>query len=205
MVSWIRVGGVACKSTGRDSKVTGPVSPPASRDPARPPNRRPDHAHFFEDTRFDMMESMKRLVIASIPLLFLAAAEAQDLADGPGKDTFVKICSACHDAAVVVTMHNSKDDWQATVDDMKGRGAEGSDDEFKAIIGYLAKYQGPEVNVNKATAKDLETQLEITTSEATAIVKYRQDKGDFKEWADLQKVADLDIKKIEPLKGRITF
>ena len=117
----------------------------------------------------------------------------------------MKICSACHDAAVVVTMHNSKDDWQATVDDMKGRGAEGSDDEFKAIIGYLAKYQGPEVNVNKATAKDLETQLEITTSEATAIVKYRQDKGDFKEWADLQKVADLDIKKIEPLKGRITF
>jgi competence protein ComEA len=152
-----------------------------------------------------MMESMKRLVIASIPLLFLAAARAQDLADGPGKDTFVKICSACHDAAVVVTMHNSKDDWQATVDDMKGRGAEGSDDDFKAIIGYLAKYQGPEVNVNKATAKDLETQLEITTSEATAIVKYRQDKGDFKEWADLQKVAALDIKKIEPLKGRITF
>lgn len=205
MVSWIRVGGVACKSTGRDSRVTGPGSRRRLSIPLALPNRRPDHARFFEDTRFDMMESMKRLVVASIPLLFLAAAQAQDLADGPGKDTFVKICSACHDAAVVVTMHNSKDDWQATVDDMKGRGAEGSDDDFKTIIGYLAKYQGPEVNVNKATAKDLETQLEITTSEATAIVKYRQDKGDFKEWADLQKVADLDIKKIEPLKGRITF
>ena len=89
MVSWIRVGGVACKSTGRASRVTGPVSP-ASRDPARPQTGGQTTLTFSKDTRFDMMESMKRLVIASIPLLFLAAARAQDLADGPGKDTFVK-------------------------------------------------------------------------------------------------------------------
>lgn len=99
------------------------------------------------------MESMKRLVILSIPLLFLAAAQAQDLPDGPGKDTFLKVCGSCHDAGVVVTMHNGKDDWQTTVDDMKGRGADASDDDFKTIVKYLAKYQGPEVNVNKAAAK----------------------------------------------------
>lgn len=151
------------------------------------------------------MESMKRLVILSIPLLFLAAAQAQDLPDGPGKDTFLKVCGSCHDAGVVVTMHNGKDDWQTTVDDMKGRGADASDDDFKTIVKYLAKYQGPEVNVNKAAAKDLQTQLEISDTEAQAIVQYRTANGDFKAYADLQKVTGLDTKKLDPLKGRIVF
>ena len=148
---------------------------------------------------------MKRLVLASIPLFFLAAAQAQDLPEGKGKDTYMKICGACHDAGVVITMHQTKDDWQSVVDDMKGRGADGSDDDFKTIVSYLGKFQGPEVNVNKATAKDLETQLEITSAEAAAIVKYRTDKGNFKGWADLQSVAGVDAKKLEPLKGRIVY
>jgi len=116
-----------------------------------------------------------------------------------------KICGACHDAGVVVTMHQSKDDWQATVDDMKGRGADGSDADFKTIVDYLTKYQGPEVNVNKASADDLQKQLDLSADEAGAIVKARQANGDFKSWDDLQKVSGLDAKKLEPLKGRIVY
>ena len=148
---------------------------------------------------------MNKIVLASFSLLFLAAAQAQDLPEGKGKDTFAKICGACHDAGVVVTMHQSRDDWQATVDDMKGRGADGSDADFKTILDYLSKYQGPEVNVNKASADDLQKQLEVTAAEAAAIVKTRTDKGDFKSWDDLAKVSGLDAKKIEPLKGRIVY
>jgi len=102
-------------------------------------------------------------------------------------------------------MHQSKDDWQATVDDMKGRGADGSDADFKTIVDYLAKYQGPEVNVNKASADDIQKQLDLTAAEAAAIVKYRQDKGDFKGWDDVQKVSGVDMKKLEPLKGRLVY
>lgn len=152
-----------------------------------------------------MMNIMKRLVLASLPLLFVALAQAQDVPEGPGKDTFLKVCGACHDAGVVVTMHQSKDDWQATVDDMKGRGADGSDADFKAIVDYLAKYQGPEVNVNKASADDLQKQLGLTADEAAAMVKYRTDKGDFKGWDDVQKVSGVDMKKLEPLKGRLVY
>ena len=151
------------------------------------------------------MENMKKLVLASVALFAFTAAQAQDLPDGKGKDTFVKVCGACHDAGVVVTMHNSKPDWQTTVDDMKGRGADASDDDFKTIVEYLAKYQGPEVNVNKASAQDLQTNLDLTAAEAAAIVKYRTDKGDFKSYADVQKVSGVDMKKLEPLKGRLTF
>src|SRR5579871_5793813 len=98
-----------------------------------------------DSAKFAIMDSMNKLVFASFSVLFLAVVQAQDLPDGPGKDTFQKVCSACHDASVVVTMHQAKDDWQATIDDMKGRGADGSDADFKTILGYLAKYQGPEV------------------------------------------------------------
>jgi competence protein ComEA len=152
-----------------------------------------------------MMNIMNKLVLASFSLLVLAAAQAQDLPEGKGKDTFLKICGACHDAGVVVTMFLSKDDWQSTVDDMKGRGADGSDADFKTIVDYLSKYQGPQVNVNKATADDLQKQLDLSADEAAAIVKYRQDNGDFKGWDDLQKVSGLDAKKLDPLKGRILY
>jgi len=69
----------------------------------------------------------------------------------------------------------------------------------------VAKYFGPMVEVNKAAAKELQTELEITAKEAEAIVQYRKDKGNFKDWADLGKVSGLDMKKLEPLKNRITF
>jgi competence protein ComEA len=88
---------------------------------------------------------------------------------------------------------------------MKGRGADASDDDFKTIVDYLAKYQGPEVNMNKATAQDLQSNLDLTAAEAAAIVKYRTDNGTFKTFADVQKVSGVDAKKLEPLKGRLTF
>ena len=89
-----------------------------------------------------------------------------------------------------------------------GASAQGTDAQFNAILTYLVKNFGPEVskiNINKAPAKDLETQLEITAKEAEAIVKYRDEKGAFKEVDDLKKVPDLDFKKIEAKKDRLAF
>ena len=102
-------------------------------------------------------------------------------------------------------MRLHKPDWQDVVNSMKTRGADGTDADFKTIVDYLAKFMGDSVNVNKAPAKDLATELDITSQEAEAIVQHRKDKGDFKAFADLEKVAGLDIKKIEPLKTRIAF
>ena len=151
------------------------------------------------------MKIMMKIALASLSVLFIVTAQAQDLPDGKGKDTFVKVCSACHDAGVVATMFQSKDDWQATIDDMKGRGADGSDADFKTIVDYLTKYQGPQVNVNKASADDLQKQLDLTSDEAAALVKARQANGDFKGWDDLQKVSGVDVAKLTPLKGRIIY
>jgi competence ComEA-like helix-hairpin-helix protein len=59
--------------------------------------------------------------------------------------------------------------------------------------------------VNQAPAKELANNLVITTDEAAAIVKYRTDNGNFKDYSDLSKVQGLDIKKLDPIKSRIKF
>jgi competence ComEA-like helix-hairpin-helix protein len=148
---------------------------------------------------------MRRLFLAIAPLLFLPMAHADDLPPGKGKEITDRVCGGCHEAGVVNKYRNSKDDWQSIAEDMKSRGADGSEDDFKSIVAYLTHFFGPEVNVNKAAAKEIQTQLEITVREAEAIVKYRQDKGNFKAVADLRSVPGLDMTKIEPIQQRIVF
>lgn len=145
--------------------------------------------------------------LLALPLLycFTAQAQEQELPDAKGKDIYENICGACHGTDVVLKIRTTKDKWKATVDEMASRGAEGTDEQLDTIIDYLARCFGPNVNVNKAEAKDIQSQLDVTPDEAGAIVKFRQDKGDFKTLADLKNVPGLDFKKIEPLRYRITF
>ena len=145
------------------------------------------------------------LVLAPALSLFLIPAHGQGLPEGPGKSVFENTCGGCHGADIVIGQTGTRDVWQDTVDSMRGRGALGSDEDFKTIVSYLTKYFGVTVNVNQAPAKDLATNLDLTTAEADAIVKTRTDKGNFKDWADLAKVQGLDIKKLEPIKSRIKF
>jgi competence protein ComEA len=143
-------------------------------------------------------------------ILALAAAPgfAQQLPDGPGKATTEQICGNCHGVDVLVGHRQSRDEWTATIQKMIESGAEGTPDQFKDILEYLTKNFGPSapaINVNKATAAELETGLSLTAKEAAAIVKYRTDKGDFKTVDDLKKVPDLDFKKIDAQKARLQF
>ena len=148
---------------------------------------------------------MKRLLPVFLPLLLVSAASAQDFPKGPGEADFEKVCGGCHGADVVFTMHNSEGLWKDIVGDMVTRGADANEETVKTIVGYLAKYFGPAIEVNKAPATQLATDLGVTSQEADAIVKYRTDKGNFKAWDDLSKVPGLDAKKIEPLKNRLTY
>jgi competence protein ComEA len=61
------------------------------------------------------------------------------------------------------------------------------------------------INVNKATAKDLENALRIPEKQAAAIIHQREEKGDFKSVDDLIKVPGVDASKIEANKKRLAF
>ena len=89
--------------------------------------------------------------LAAILTAFLLAAPIRaqdDLPDGAGKDVVVKVCTVCHDTARIVSKKWSKAEWNDLVDKMAARGAMASDEEFDAIVTYLAKNFGPSEKSN---------------------------------------------------------
>ena len=135
------------------------------------------------------------------------------LPDGPGRETVIKICGACHGVDIAVSRRESPEGWNAIILKMIKRGAEGTDDEFGDIVDYLAAHYPKtedsdstgKIAVNTATAKELENAFGITGKEASAIVRHRDDKGKFKSFGDLTKVPGLDAAKLEAKKDAIVF
>lgn len=141
--------------------------------------------------------------------LALAGAAFADIPPGPGHDETMKVCGKCHSAEQAASLRQSRSGWEETVSKMVNMGAEGSDDEFEAVLTYLTKNFGPEsakpVNVNKATPVEIESVLGLTRAESAAIVQYRTDKGNFKSLDDLKSVPGVDAAKIEKKKSLVTF
>jgi competence protein ComEA len=138
--------------------------------------------------------------------LVLTFAKAQEkLPKGPGRETLLRVCGACHSAENVAGLAKTREEWGALVGEMAADGAQGTDDEFNEIVDYLAAHFPKTINVNKATVTDLATVLELSAKEAEAIVQYREEKGSFKSVEDVEKVPGIDAKKIEAKKDRLTF
>jgi competence protein ComEA len=157
---------------------------------------------------------------------------AAAMPDGAGKPIVQRACSACHALTVVTSKHASQKEWDQVVNQMVSRGADLTDDEIDTVIEYLAKNYGPldqgtapstdaatapsdtaappatdtaPVNVNKASAQELESSLRLEKSEAEALVKYREQNGNFKTWHDVAAVPGISAAKIEGMQKRITF
>jgi competence protein ComEA len=132
------------------------------------------------------------------------------LPDGPGKATTQKVCGSCHGAELVLGRQDDREGWGTLVNDMIERGAKGTDDEFYEVVDYLStnfSKTSPviKINVNKATAKDLEGALRLPAKQAAAIVHQREEKGDFKSIDDLKKVPGIDAGKMEANKNRLEY
>ena len=99
----------------------------------------------------------------------------------------------------------SKSQWAETIDTMKSDGAKGSDEELKAVIGYLTTHFGVQVKINKATARQIDDALVLAVGQAEAIVKYRDDHGPFTDWPSLMRVPGLDEKQLDEQRGNVAF
>lgn len=145
-------------------------------------------------------------------LIFQSGVEAQSLKlpDGPGKAVTQKVCGECHAAELVIGRQEARETWGAIVEDMVQRGASGTDEEMYQVVDYLSTYFSKtsppiKINVNKATAKDLEGALRLSDKQAAAIVHQRDEKGAFKSVDELEKVPGIDAAKIEANKNRLAF
>ena len=145
----------------------------------------------------------------SFLFLFLAGPvlgqTVQNLPEGKGKAEFTRVCGQCHGVEVVIRQAASPEGWAAIVDDMVSRGAQGTQDEFDLVTKYLATHFTPKTNINKASETELSTTLGLSSADAQAIVHYREASGTFKDWRDLEKVPNIDLKKLASEKDRIDF
>src|SRR5262245_10736778 len=138
-----------------------------------------------------------------------AASIDKPLPDGPGKAETQKLCSQCHDMDRSVSLRQDRAGWRRTIEKMLAFGAKATDQEFNAVLDYLATNfpadDVPKINVNKAAAIEFESGLSLRRSQAAAIIRYREKNGPFKSIEDLKKVPGVDVEKIEAKKDRLTF
>jgi len=146
------------------------------------------------------------LVVLALMGARLAPAQ---LPDGPGRNETVRLCSQCHAAEVVMSVAQNRAGWAATLRKMSALGAKGTDEDFRAALEYLAAHfpaqEVPRINLNSATAIELESGLTLRRSQAAAIVAYRSQHGPFTSLEDLKKVPGLDTTLIVAKRDRVTF
>jgi competence ComEA-like helix-hairpin-helix protein len=145
-----------------------------------------------------------------VPLVFLTAlliiaAQDDGLPEASGKDVVRRMCVNCHGPEQITTEKYTKKRWGEVVDDMVGRGAEGSDEDVAAVISYLTRNFGKPVNVNTSTAKDIENGLSFSAAQSEALVRYRSDNGPFKTFDDLLKVPGIETKLLDEQRKNILF
>ena len=140
-------------------------------------------------------------------LLFPVLVCVQDLPEGNGKQLVEQACSVCHTLESVTGQRATRQGVKSIVENLVQRGAEATANEQQILVDYLAKNfpRASKTNVNKASAKDIAATLEIGTKEAESICNYRQEHGEFKDWEALTKVPQLDTKKLEGKKERVSF
>jgi competence protein ComEA len=142
---------------------------------------------------------------ASIP--GVSPEVAKKFPDGPGKATFLRICSKCHSPMNTLATGETREEWEGTITKMAGLGAQGSDEDFTAIADYLEKNFPPRqtIDVNKATATQLEKFLQLEPTTAKAIVAYRDKHGDFKSLDEMKQVPGVDTATLDAKKTLMTF
>ena len=147
---------------------------------------------------------------AAIVLLLTSGAGAADLPEGPGRELLIRACIGCHKAEEFAGYRHTRDEYRSIVYRMGDRGAPASAKELDQIADYLArnflKIEDPtKTNVNRATAKEMETRLDLTAKEAAAIVAYRERHGDFRALGDLYLIYGVDGRKLQAAKDKISF
>lgn len=152
---------------------------------------------------------MNRIVFLPAFAVLASAAFAQQLPDGPGRAETEKLCKQCHEVARSISPRLDRDGWSQTMTKMTAFGMKSTADEYALVLDYLVKnYPAedvPRINVNQASAIQLESVLGLRRSQAKEVLAYREKNGDFKSIDDLKKVPGLDAAKLDAKKDRILF
>lgn len=149
-----------------------------------------------------------RVVIGAgiIAVVGTAWAQAQ-LPDAPGKDVMIRVCGTCHEAQRSASVRLTREGWEEVIAKMVALGAKGTDEELAQVLEYLAtNFKGDAarpLNLNKATAVELESIAGLLRKEAAAWIAHRTKVGPCKSLDDFKKVPGVPHKKIADRRDRL--
>jgi competence protein ComEA len=129
-------------------------------------------------------------------------------ADVRGRDIVLQACSTCHGVDYPFSARRSASEWEATINDMIGRGAPLLEGERELALRFLTKYYGPEkprTNINSASPQELMATFGLSQAETDEVARYRQQHGAILGWEDLRQVPNLDLKKLEVKRDMLAF
>jgi competence ComEA-like helix-hairpin-helix protein len=154
-------------------------------------------------------------VVTVVLLLLVAGSGSPDallaaqnvLPDAPGRDITVRLCANCHAAETVASVRHTPEGWRDVIAKMVAAGAEGTEQELETVLQYLSTQFPVEaqkaLNLNTATAIELESVAGLLRKEAAALIAHREKNGPCKKLEDLKKIAALDYKKVEARKEHV--
>ena len=148
------------------------------------------------------------LVVVSVAGVLSGAALVQaQLPDAPGKDETVRVCGSCHAVERALSVRLSREGWQDTIAKMVDLGAKASDEERATVLNYLAEHfkgEAPRpLNLNTATAIELESIVGLLRKESAAWIAYRKTSGPCKSLDDVKKAPGVPFKKIDEHRDRL--
>lgn len=140
-------------------------------------------------------------------MMTVGVAAHGQLPDAPGKDETIRLCGTCHEPQRAASVRLTREGWQETITKMVGLGMKGSDEDLAKVLEYLSEHFKGEalrpLNLNRATAVELESIAGLLKKEAAAFIAHRTKAGPCKSLDDLKKVAGVPFKKIDDRRDRL--
>ena len=164
----------------------------------------------FGQRRRNRLRHVAVCIVVILTTAGWAFADDAVLPDGKGRDAVENACTVCHSADRIMKQSLTVDQWRSEVRTMVENGASLNADEWDPVVAYLVKNFGPDskgakIDVNKGTAQEISSGLQLTMAEAEAIVAWRMANGAFRDLKDLAKVPGLDARKIAVQENKIAF
>lgn len=140
------------------------------------------------------------------PIAMAASAQVL-LPDAPGKEATIAVCGTCHEPLRAASVRLTREGWQDTIAKMVALGATGSDEELAQVLEYLAEHfkgDAPRpLNLNSATAIELESVAGLLRKEAAAWIALRKKAGPCKSLDDFKKIPGVPFRKIRDRRDRL--
>ena len=148
-------------------------------------------------------------LITTTLLAFHPRAVHAQLPAGQDRALVQRTCTRCHEVDRILSQRQDHNGWQTTVSKMQSLGLQADQADLRHVVDYLAKNFpadiGPRLNINQASAVELEAAFSLHRSVAAAAIQYRKQIGGFKSIDDLKKVPGISATKVESRKDRLTI